>query len=108
MRNLRPNPRRTPDELCRGIPGPVCKYGTRSSGYSCCDSSDQCIIDQQWFFIRGCLDIPILGSDEPFLWGLWVSVREEVFDQIEDCWEVQGREQCRGPFKGRLANSLAE
>ena len=32
-------------------------------------SSDQCIIDQQWFFIRGCLDIPILGSDEPFLWA---------------------------------------
>jgi len=71
-------------------------------------SSDQCIIDQQWFFIRGCLEIPIVGSDEPFLCGLWVSVREEVFDRIEDCWELQGREQCRGPFKGRLANSLAE
>jgi hypothetical protein len=71
-------------------------------------SSDQCIIDQQWFFVRGCLEIPIAGSDEPFLWGLWVSVREEVFDQIEDCWELQGRERCRGPFKGRLANSLAE
>jgi len=70
--------------------------------------SDQCIIDQQWFFIRGCLEIPIVGSDEPFLWGLWVSVREEVFDQIEDCWELEGREQFRGPFKGRLANSLAE
>ncbi len=28
--------------------------------------SDQCIIDQQWFFIRGCLEIPIVGSDEPF------------------------------------------
>ena len=38
-----------------------------------------------------------------------VGVRsEEVFDQIEDCWELQGREQSRGPFKGRLANSLAE
>jgi hypothetical protein len=49
-----------------------------------------------------------VGSDEAFLWGLWVCVREEVFDQIEDCWERQGREQCRGPFRGRLANSLAE
>jgi hypothetical protein len=36
-----------------------------------------------------------------------VSIREEVFDQIEDCWELEGREQS-GPFKGRLGNSLAE
>lgn len=71
--------------------------------------SDQCIIDQQWFFIRGCLEIPMVSrSDEPFLWGLWVSVRQEVFDEIEACWELQGREQRGGPFKGRLANSLAE
>lgn len=70
--------------------------------------SDQCIIDQQWFFIRGCLEIPIAGSSELFLWGLWASVREEVFDQIADCWELAGREHSRGPFKGRLANSLAE
>lgn len=70
--------------------------------------SDQYIIDQKWFFIRGCLEIPIIGSEEVFLWGLWASVREGVFDEIEDCWELQGREKCRGPFKGRLANSLAE
>jgi len=70
--------------------------------------SDQCIIDQRWFFIRGCLEIPVVGSGEPFLWGVWVSIREEVFDQIEDCWELEEREQSRGPFKGRLANSLAE
>ena len=68
--------------------------------------SDQCIIDQEWFFIRGCLEIPVIGSDEPFLWGLWASVREPVFDEISDCWELQGRENLYGPFKGRLGNSL--
>jgi hypothetical protein len=70
--------------------------------------SDQCIIDQQWFFIRGCLEIPIVDSDEVFLWGLWASVRQEVFDEISECWELAGRERSRGPFKGRLVNSLAE
>ena len=69
--------------------------------------SDQCIIDQQWFFIRGCLEIPVLGSDECFLWGLWASVREEVFDEISGCWEMAGREKKCGPYKGRLNNSLA-
>lgn len=68
--------------------------------------TDQCIIDQKWFFIRGCLEIPILDSDEMFLWGLWASVREEVFDEISECWELAGREKTRGPFKGRLDNSL--
>jgi hypothetical protein len=74
----------------------------------CVHGSDQYIIDQKWFFIRGCLEIPIIGSNEPFLWGLWASVREEIFDEIENCWELTGREASRGPYKGRLANSLAE
>jgi hypothetical protein len=69
--------------------------------------SDQCVVDQRWFFIRGCLEIPVLGSTEPFLWGLWASVREEVFDEISESWEEAGREKIRGPFKGRLANSLS-
>jgi hypothetical protein len=70
--------------------------------------SDQCIIDQERFFIRGCLEIPIIGSEDVFLWGLWASVREEAFDEISECWELAGREKSRGPFKGRLGNSLAE
>lgn len=73
----------------------------------CVRGSDQYIIDQQWFFVRACLEIPITGSTNPFLWGLWVSVREDVFDEIADCWELKGREKSHGPFKGRLANSLA-
>lgn len=68
--------------------------------------SDQCIVDQKRFFIRGCLEIPIVGRNEPFLWGVWASVHEEVFDEISDCWEQQGRENLHGPFKGRLGNSL--
>jgi hypothetical protein len=69
--------------------------------------SDQCIVDEECFFIRGCLEIPVLGSVEPFLWGLWASVRQEVFDEISASWEEPGRERIRGPFKGRLANCLS-
>ncbi|HTW59989.1 MAG TPA: DUF2199 domain-containing protein [Terriglobales bacterium] len=74
----------------------------------CVYGSDQYVIDQKWFFIRGCLEIPLIGSKDVFLWGLWASVREEVFDEIAECWELAGRETLRGPYKGRLANSLAE
>jgi hypothetical protein len=69
--------------------------------------TDQCIVDEKWFFIRGCLEIPVVGHDEPFLWGVWASVRQEVFDEISDCWTQEGREKTHGPFKGRLANSLS-
>lgn len=68
--------------------------------------SDQCILDSQWFFLRGMIEIPIVGSDQPFLWGLWASVKEDVFDEISSSWEEQGRERKCGPYKGRLANSL--
>jgi hypothetical protein len=55
--------------------------------------TDQCVIDQRWFFIRGCLEVPILGSDEPFVWGLWASIMENVYDEMSDCWTLEGREK---------------
>jgi hypothetical protein len=70
-------------------------------------SSDQCIIDDTWFFIRGCLEIPVIETGEVFLWGVWASVKEEVFNELSESWEETGRETRRGPFKGRLANSLS-
>lgn len=69
--------------------------------------SDQCIIDQECFFVRGCLEIPVTGSTDAFIWGLWAIVCEEVFDKISDSWELAGREKSTGPFKGRLGNSLS-
>ena len=70
-------------------------------------ASDQCIVDEALFFIRGCLEIPLLDSSEVFIWGLWVLVKEEVFNEISESWEEEGRETRRGPFKARLANSLS-
>jgi hypothetical protein len=49
----------------------------------------------------------IVGSEEVFLWGLWASLKEEVFNEISDFWQEEGRERLHGPFKGRLANLLA-
>jgi hypothetical protein len=70
--------------------------------------SDQCVIDENQFYIRGCLEIPLLESDGVFLWGLWASVWEDDYSEIDDCWEVEGRENTHGPFKGRLGNSIKQ
>ena len=69
-------------------------------------SSDQCIIDQDQFYIRGCFEIPIRDSDEVFMWGAWVRVNENAFDEIDNSWEVEGRETRIGPYKGRLVNQF--
>jgi hypothetical protein len=70
-------------------------------------SSDQCIIDSEQFYLRGCLELPIIDSDDIFLWGLWGRIHEKDFDTIHEFWEKEGREHAIGPFKGRLANSLS-
>ncbi|CAB3636450.1 DUF2199 domain-containing protein [Achromobacter pestifer] len=40
-----------------------------------CDlGSDDCVIDEQHFFVRACIELPIQDYPEPFVWGVWVSV----------------------------------
>src|ERR1700722_20485576 len=55
--------------------------------------SDQCIIDQEQFYIRGCIDLPVRDADGVFLWGVWARVHQEDFDEISDHWETEGREK---------------
>ena len=33
------------------------------------------------YFIRVCLEVPIDGVAEPFLWGVWVSLSKQSFDR---------------------------
>ena len=50
-------------------------------------NSDFCIIRhdaQTDYFIRVCLEIPIHGLPEPFLWGVWVSISEKNFKRYAD------------------------
>lgn len=69
--------------------------------------SDQCIIDEEQFYLRGCIQLPIIGSEGVFLWGVWARMHEKDYDTIAEFWEIEGREKKIGPFKGRLANSLS-
>jgi hypothetical protein len=68
-------------------------------------SSDQCIIDDEYFFILGRLEIPILHSEEVFCWLVWVSLSINNFARASELWEQEGREQEPGYF-GWLSTSL--
>src|SRR5262249_42750943 len=42
-------------------------------------SDDTCVIDNEWFFIRGCLEIRVNGYHEPLNYGVWLSLSRESF-----------------------------
>jgi hypothetical protein len=50
-------------------------------------NSDLCVIKKQDFFVRGLIEIPVIGSDRPFRWGVWTSLSKANFDKITDLWD---------------------
>jgi hypothetical protein len=53
--------------------------------------SDLCIVDDRHFFIRGCLEIPIVETQSTFMWLVWVSLSEKSFNRTVDLWETPAR-----------------
>lgn len=68
-------------------------------------TSDSCVIDDRFFFIRGCLEIPVIGSQEVFTWGVWVSLSEKSFFSWQENYDISARSHI-GPFFGWLCTQL--
>jgi hypothetical protein len=68
-------------------------------------TSDSCVIADQFFFIHGCIEIPVIGAEQPFVWGVWVSLKEENFFTWQDHY-VRSKRSHIGPFFGWLSTVL--
>lgn len=68
-------------------------------------SSDQCIVDGQYYFIVGNLDIPVIGSDQVFSWDVWVSLSQVNFERATQLWNQPGRES-EPPYFGWLSTQI--
>jgi hypothetical protein len=68
-------------------------------------TSDLCVVDKEYFFIRGLLLLPIKNSADRFGWGIWSSLSRENFQRYYDSYDddMSGWE----PMFGYLANQLA-
>ncbi len=90
-----------------GAEAPLYYYGIPEAEREtrCQLSSDTCIVDDEHFFIRGCLEISVLGETDPFVWGVWVSLSRASFDRFVACFEDQKRSHI-GPFFGWLSAAL--
>src|SRR5205807_1499801 len=40
-------------------------------------TEDHCILLGEDYFIRGCIEIPVNGENDPFIWGVWVSLSHD-------------------------------
>jgi hypothetical protein len=69
--------------------------------------TDLCVIDKTHYFIRGCLDIPIIGTQDVFRWLVWVSLSERNFNRAVGLWETLGRES-EPPYFGWLSTTLPD
>ncbi len=45
-------------------------------------NKDYCAIDDELFFVRGVLELPIIGSAENFVWGVWGSLSRDNFEKV--------------------------
>jgi len=64
-----------------------------------------CIIGDDSFFIRGCLDIPVKDGPGPFTWIVWVSLSKDNFDRARKLWNDPARVNER-PYFGWLCTAL--
>ena len=67
----------------------------------CALGADDCVIDRVFFFVRGGLEIPVRGEEEPLVWGVWVSLSEPNFLAWLNVFDEAHRSHV-GPFFGWL------
>ena len=65
-------------------------------------SSDNCKVDDEHFFIRGIIEIPLKGTGEMFGIGAWVSQKRENFETYVSHFDTPEI----GPFFGWLSNDF--
>lgn len=71
-----------------------------------CELTEEvCVVDDREFFIRGCLEIPVVDGPQPFVWGVWTSLSHASMQRMGQIWDRPGREG-EPPCFGWLCTSL--
>lgn len=84
-------------------------YYTVSEGeraVRCRLTTDVCTIDDTDFFIRGCLEIPLIDGEGSFAWGTWMSVSRTNFDRFKEVFDEPHPSHV-GPLVGWFSSLLA-
>ena len=61
-------------------------------------SEDFCSINDRDFFVRGVIELPIIGSEEVFRWGVWGSLSRENFECVRKMSDDESRAELPAMF----------
>ena len=88
------------DEVHKGMPhlgasAPIYYFGIPKEEKStrAILTSDTCVLDSKEYFVRGCLEMPVIGYEDYFSFGAWVSLTKDNFFKFERLLDEQDREQ---------------
>ena len=70
-------------------------------------TEDDCVIDAREFYVKGLLEIPVHGVQEPFVWGVWLSLSEESYLRFAESFDDPKRSAGES-FFGWLCNSVPD
>jgi len=70
-------------------------------------TADDCVIDENQFFLKGLLELPVLGTEARFVWGVWLSVSEASYLRFAELFQDAQREAGES-FFGWLCNSVPD
>jgi hypothetical protein len=62
---------------------------------------------RQSFFVRGVLELPVVGSDDVFAYGVWSSLSRESFERTVERWDVPDQSD-EPPSFGWLSNAIPD
>ena len=51
--------------------------------------SELCAVDDEHFFVRGLIHLPIIGTGKSFRWGVWGSLSRENFEKLRTLPEAE-------------------
>ena len=66
---------------------------------------DFCTLDGEHHFIRGCLELPIIGAQETLVFGVWVSLSEPSVRRAQEMWTSDAGEG-EPPLYGWLSTAI--
>ena len=66
---------------------------------------DTCVVDEEIFFVRGHIEIPICDHPEPLSFSVWSSLSEASFAHMLDRWDSPGRAS-DPPYFGWLSSQI--
>ena len=93
--------------LCFGIEAPWRALVPESEFAQRVDiTPDQCVVDEETFFVRGHIEIPIHDYPESLAFSVWASLSKRSFLHMSERWESSDRASDQ-PYFGWLSSPIA-